>query len=56
MNRGAIKTRKSGLVALWVPRELLTEIDMEVRRIDTDRSKLIRVAIREKLAREKEAA
>jgi len=45
--------RKEGttIVALWVPDELLAALDAAVLRNDTDRSKLIRQAIRKQLLR-----
>lgn len=51
MKRCAVKTNESEMVALWIPRTLLSLLDSEVMRSDTDRSKLIRLALREKLAR-----
>lgn len=37
------------MVALWVPRDLLLALDAEVAREDSDRSKIIRRALRKKL-------
>ena len=51
MKRGRFRKSESELVALWIPRELLAVMDLEVRRTDTDRSKLLRNALREKLTR-----
>ncbi len=51
MKRGAVKTTKSEMVALWLPKPLANALDTEVQRADSDRSKIIRHAIREKLAR-----
>ena len=42
----------SKLLSVWVPRELVPLLDEGVRREDTDRSKFIRNAIREKLGRQ----
>lgn len=50
MNRGAIKKSESRMLTVWVPEPLLPLIDQGVRKLDTDRSKFIRNAIREKLA------
>ena len=41
------------LVALWIPRLLVAALDQGVRKTDSDRSKFIRQAIREKISREK---
>lgn len=40
------------MVALWVPKPLVTALDKGVRKMDSDRSKFIRAALREKLQRE----
>jgi metal-responsive CopG/Arc/MetJ family transcriptional regulator len=49
--RGSVKKDASTIVALWVPDELLAALDSAVVRQDTDRSKLIRQAIRKQLLR-----
>jgi len=49
--RGSVKKDASTIVALWVPDELLAALDAAVLRNDTDRSKLIRQAIRKQLLR-----
>ncbi len=49
MKRGAITKRNSRLVNLWVPIGFLPALDQAVRKLDTDRSKFIRVAMKEKL-------
>lgn len=51
MNIGRIKKAESRLINLWVPIELFPCLDRAVRRVDTDRSKFIRNAIREKIDR-----
>jgi len=56
MKRGAVKKSESKLINIWVPLPLLPILDTAVRDADSDRSKYIRIAIREKIAREKEAA
>ena len=43
--------RECKLVNLWVPRDLFPALDTAVRIEDTDRSKFIRNAIREKISR-----
>lgn len=48
---GRIKKAESRLINLWVPRELFPILDEAVRREDSDRSKFIRLAIREKIQR-----
>lgn len=52
MKRGLAKRRGSKLLSVWVPKELVPLLDEGVRREDSDRSKFIRNAIREKLARD----
>jgi len=56
MNRGAVKTAESEFVAAWIPKSLVREIDAAVQRLDSDRSKFLRAAAREKIARELLAA
>lgn len=56
MKRGAVKKAESKLINVWVPLPLLPILDQAVHEADSDRSKYIRTAIREKIAREKEAA
>jgi metal-responsive CopG/Arc/MetJ family transcriptional regulator len=51
MKRGSVKTRKSDLVALWIPKPLAAALDRGVKIEDSDRSKFIRNAVREKLQR-----
>ena len=51
MKRGSGKKPKARLLAVWVPKKLLPSLDRGVRTEDSDRSKFIRDAIREKLAR-----
>jgi metal-responsive CopG/Arc/MetJ family transcriptional regulator len=45
------RQKKERLVAVWLPRTLLRALDRAVAARDTDRSKFIRSAIRERLAR-----
>lgn len=51
MKRGAISKKASRLINFWVPIELLPLIDRAVEIEDSDRSKFIRVAVREKINR-----
>lgn len=48
---GRIKRSESRLINLWVPKELFPVIDRAVRITDSDRSKFVRLAIREKIDR-----
>lgn len=50
--RGAVKKSEARLVAVWVPDLLVHALDEAVRSLDTDRSKYIRAALREKIRRE----
>lgn len=50
MKRGAVRKKNSRLVNIWVPPGLLTGLDRAVDLSDSDRSKFIRNAIREKAA------
>jgi metal-responsive CopG/Arc/MetJ family transcriptional regulator len=52
MKRGSGKKPKGKLLAVWVPKGLLPRLDQGARQEDSDRSKFIRNAIREKLARQ----
>ena len=51
MNRGS--TRKAGtkLLTVWVPEAMAEAVDAAVIKLDSDKSKFAREAIREKLAR-----
>ena len=51
MKRGAVQKDESTLLTVWVPRPYFPLIERGVRKTDTDRSKFVRAAIREKLAR-----
>jgi metal-responsive CopG/Arc/MetJ family transcriptional regulator len=51
MKRGSITKAESRMLTIWVPEQLIPKIDAGVRVCDSDRSKFIRNAIREKLAR-----
>ena len=51
MKRGAIKKATSRLVPVWFPKDIFPILDEAVEAADTDRSKFIRTAVREKLSR-----
>jgi metal-responsive CopG/Arc/MetJ family transcriptional regulator len=48
----AVKKSEFRLLTVWVSKSLLPRLDEGVRKEDSDRSKFIRNAIREKLARD----
>jgi metal-responsive CopG/Arc/MetJ family transcriptional regulator len=50
MTRGTVTKNKAQPVAVWLPDALKDQLDRAVQLTDTDRSKLIRAALREKLA------
>ena len=52
MKRGSGKKPKGKLLAVWVPGKLMPRLDQGARKEDSDRSKFVRNAIREKLARQ----
>jgi metal-responsive CopG/Arc/MetJ family transcriptional regulator len=52
MKQRATKRPESKLLSVWVPKTLVPLLDEGVKREDSDRSKFIRNAIREKLARD----
>ena len=43
--------QKSKLLTVWMPKEMFPSLDRGARVTDSDRSKFVRVAIREKLSR-----
>jgi metal-responsive CopG/Arc/MetJ family transcriptional regulator len=49
MRRGAVRKDQSRLMTVWIPVGLLPFLDAAVKAEDTDRSKFVRRAIREKL-------
>jgi metal-responsive CopG/Arc/MetJ family transcriptional regulator len=51
MKRGSGKKPKGRLLSVWVPGNLMPQLDQGARKEDSDRSKFVRNAIREKLAR-----
>lgn len=48
--RGAVTHATSAVVSVWLPKEMLAQIDSVVAAQDTDRSKFLRRAIRNALA------
>lgn len=50
--RGAIKKETSKFLGVWLPDNIVTTLDEAIVRADSDRSKFVRSAIKEKLARE----
>jgi metal-responsive CopG/Arc/MetJ family transcriptional regulator len=52
MKRGSGKKPKGKLLSVWVPGTLMPRLDQGARKEDSDRSKFVRNAIREKLARQ----
>jgi len=51
MRRGSGIKAKGKLLAVWVPGKLMPRLDRGARKEASDRSKFVRKAIREKLAR-----
>ncbi len=51
MKRGAVKKNESRLLTVWIPDSFERPIQQAVAMGDTDKSKFVRNAIREKLAR-----
>jgi metal-responsive CopG/Arc/MetJ family transcriptional regulator len=51
MNRGSVRVKSSVFVGLWVPKTLVEQIDAAVRATDSDRSKVIRLAVRDHIRR-----
>jgi len=49
--RGAVQKEGSTFIAAWIPDDVVALIDEAVQRDDTDRSKLIRKAIKSYLTR-----
>jgi hypothetical protein len=49
MNRGRLKKVECKLLNFYCQDEMFPALDAAVRKLDTDRSKFIRAAIREKL-------
>ncbi len=51
MKRGAVTKDRSRQILVWFPEPLIPLLDNAVVRLDTDRSKFIRNAVREKISR-----
>jgi metal-responsive CopG/Arc/MetJ family transcriptional regulator len=51
MKRGAIRKRRAKFLGAWIPNELLALLDEAVEGGDTDRSKFVRRALKEKVAK-----
>jgi len=49
MKRGLVQTSNSRLVSLWIPTQLKEALDKAVLREDSDRSKFLRNALRDRL-------
>jgi metal-responsive CopG/Arc/MetJ family transcriptional regulator len=56
VQRGAVSTAEAEILAAWIPKDLAKQLDQAVRILDTDRSKFLRAAVRERLARMEPAA
>lgn len=50
MKRGSVKKEQRRLINVYFPEDAVPKIDEAVKHLDTDRSKFIRSAVREKLA------
>lgn len=51
MKRGTVRKSRSTLVTVWVPHHVVGALDAAVEVEDSDRSKFMRRALREKLSR-----
>ena len=51
MKRGSIRKDGSKLLTVWVPMAMAAAVDAAVEHLDSDKSKIARKAIREKLAK-----
>ena len=51
MNRGTVKKIDSKLLTVWLPESFDLPLQQAIAKEDTDKSKFVRNAIREKLAR-----
>lgn len=51
MKRGAVTKKTSRLINFWAPLSLFPVLDKAIKRTDSDYSKFIRTAIREKIER-----
>lgn len=51
MKRGAVSKKTSRLLGIWLPEAAFPALDEAVQVTDSDRSKFVRAAIREKIER-----
>ncbi len=51
MKRGAVRNKNAQLLGAWLPDAMIVLLDQAVQEHDTDRSKFVRAAIREKLTK-----
>jgi metal-responsive CopG/Arc/MetJ family transcriptional regulator len=49
MKRGSVKKRDAQLIPVWMPRNVVLAIDEAVGREDSDRSKFVRNAVRDRI-------
>ncbi|MDR3405140.1 MAG: ribbon-helix-helix protein, CopG family [Chthoniobacter sp.] len=49
--RGSVTAAESEFIGVWIPKPLVALLDHAVRMTDSDRSKILRAAVREKLER-----
>jgi len=52
MKRGAVRASQCVFVGAWLPIPLVNSLDEAVTQLDSDRSKIIRDALREKVSKE----
>ena len=52
LKRGAVQKDTSSFIGGWVPDPLLEYVDQAIQIQDSDRSKFIRAALREKISRD----
>lgn len=50
-SRSEYKLSQCALITVWFPKDLIPKVDTAVRSLDTDRSKFIPAAVREKMIR-----
>lgn len=56
IRRGAIRREDCTFIGVWVPTQVVVAVDHAVQIHDLDRSKFLRRAIEEKVAKEEKAA
>ena len=52
LKRGAVNRSNAVFVGVWVPTNIVNSIDVAVQTLDLDRSKFLRLALAEKIARD----